>query len=873
MDATRTVGSFVEVAFPQGTIPCHSDPDLDFSYNHKNYVWATGKVDPEEARGCLKQFPPWPADLFAVTGALLETTSAYQQLANAIYPRDRPRCTEQMEDAASQLDAEWAKAIDPCSKPDTASPFGVHGRDRIVLRVIGTLWGHGALILSGVHIGKKKISDPETILARNVERISNQSPVNVISFFVERLRSEIDRSDVECILGQAYLYVSKLLQFSHLSLENIGQLDLSKHELASNSISLAALNKIVKLAIDHNQTDAMKAKSQIERDASYICAPKDHDDIFETLKYYCLIVWACRYIQYHWSILINCKRPLLLEYKISEGDDEDKGWWRAAVRLLIIADEAGKGLGFSIRMGDPHHRGRIVPPKSSAQADRGADELETRKPQAGHMCRSIWERYLKNLDAKKTKGSNGRISSGLIFPRTLTRCFDENLGAVLPKARTAQNGCTLRSLSLNFGYLPPKGRVRARWARNSHVIDTACYNILLVPYPYQIKSKYVDTATLLDGPDDWGYFKIDPHWLYSDGVDPSKFLDEVHWNRLKSAMPAGNQSRGADYCRSDEERADDESSREIYHKLFWEFLTSLIDDQPVGTIDAVVFPEASLDWYTFDYIQKAILDKHSEIKMLVCGLTSRRDYDANKSEPPTKGNFVATYIRNTVKDPAERHPTDQPRDTENVWEIAHVRSKHHRWKLDAQQLLTYAFSHRLSPDLMWWEDIYLHPREMLFAEFASGSILTTLICEDLARIEPCQIALRSVGPNLVLVLLMDSAQVIGRWPHQYAGVLTDDPGSSILTLTSFGLVRRSNFSEGLSSREIALWREPLSGRARPVPLPPGYHAQLISLRREFGFERTLDGRGDNGDSAAIWRFAGLTPIRSMIAPPGGGPDD
>ena len=162
---------------------------------------------------------------------------------------------------------------------------------------------------------------------------------------------------------------------------------------------------------------------------------------------------------------------------------------------------------------------------------------------------------------------------------------------------------------------------------------------------------------------------------------------------------------------------------------------------------------------------------------------------------------------------------------------------------------------------------------MLFAEFSPGSVVTTLICEDLARIEPCQVALRAIGPNLVLVLLMDSAQVIGRWPHQYASVFSDDPGSSVLTLTSFGLIKRSNLSENRTSREIALWREPHGGGGQAITLPVGYDAQLISIRREFCLERTLDGRGDNGDSAIAWRFAGLIPIKSPLSPPGGKADD
>lgn len=268
-----------------------------------------------------------------------------------------------------------------------------------------------------------------------------------------------------------------------------------------------------------------------------------------------------------------------------------------------------------------------------------------------------------------------------------------------------------------------------------------------------------------------------------------------------------------------------------------------------------------MDAISFSNIKENILkyEEYKSIDMIVSGLHSRFTYN-NEIK---KGNYVATCLRHW-----------DPNNSETkVWAVDDIRSKHHRWSLNKEQLQTYALSNRLDPNRIWWENIDIPPREMLFAEFSCGSIVTTLICEDLARIEPCQTALRSVGPNLTLVLLMDSAQIIGRWPAQYAGVLSDDPGTSVLTLTSFGLINRSNLSEGYDSRAIALWREPYTGKAKPILLPKGYHAQLLSIRRETVRETTLDGRGDNGDSAIVWRFSGLVPIKSDYHPPGGGPDD
>ncbi len=51
--------------------------------------------------------------------------------------------------------------------------------------------------------------------------------------------------------------------------------------------------------------------------------------------------------------------------------------------------------------------------------------------------------------------------------------------------------------------------------------------------------------------------------------------------------------------------------------------------------------------------------------------------------------------------------------------------------------------------------------------------------------------LRAVGPNLVVCLLLDGPQSKERWSTRAAAALADDPGSSVLTLTSLGMLRRA----------------------------------------------------------------------------------
>ncbi len=144
--------------------------------------------------------------------------------------------------------------------------------------------------------------------------------------------------------------------------------------------------------------------------------------------------------------------------------------------------------------------------------------------------------------------------------------------------------------------------------------------------------------------------------------------------------------------------------------------------------------------------------------------------------------------------------------------------------------------------------------------FRESSTVTTLICEDLARVDPCQEALRAIGPNLVVALLMDGAQIEGRWPHRYATVLADDPGSSVLTLTSMGLIGRANDEDAYpKSRAVASWKDSSGGR-RVLSLADGAQGILLTLVGKDVRERTLDGRFDTTGSIR-WQYAGQQPVR------------
>lgn len=164
----------------------------------------------------------------------------------------------------------------------------------------------------------------------------------------------------------------------------------------------------------------------------------------------------------------------------------------------------------------------------------------------------------------------------------------------------------------------------------------------------------------------------------------------------------------------------------------------------------------------------------------------------------------------------------------------------------------------------WWEQIDVSQRECKFFVFRHGACLAPLVCEDLARIDPVQTAIRAVGPNLVVALLMDGPQLENRWSGRYATVLADDPGCSVLSFTSLGLIARQAHRDGGTDSRIALWRQPYD-RTKELVLPWGQHALLLRLSEEWSEHILPDGRSDR-TTTARYRFKSVLPIRHPSPP-------
>ncbi len=185
--------------------------------------------------------------------------------------------------------------------------------------------------------------------------------------------------------------------------------------------------------------------------------------------------------------------------------------------------------------------------------------------------------------------------------------------------------------------------------------------------------------------------------------------------------------------------------------------------------------------------------------------------------------------------------------------------KHHRWLLSGQQINQYGLSSRLSPEVNWWENTQLGQRQLQFFSLTPSLTLCSLICEDLARQDPIAHLIRGVGPDLVIALLMDGPQLTNRWPARYATVLADDPGSSVLTLTSLGMARLCRPPGVRESRVIGLWKDAGAGPFE-IELPYDAQAVVISIERQDVEEWAADGRSDR-KMASRWALKSVFPVR------------
>jgi hypothetical protein len=242
-----------------------------------------------------------------------------------------------------------------------------------------------------------------------------------------------------------------------------------------------------------------------------------------------------------------------------------------------------------------------------------------------------------------------------------------------------------------------------------------------------------------------------------------------------------------------------------------------------GDFDGIVLPELAVTQEQFEHVRRLAVENGV---FLMSGVA-----EASPEAGKPGRNFVRVEI---------------PLAKEYVFSLPE-QDKHHRWQLDRFQIERYGLDHRLDPVRLWWECARLRSRTLNFLPLYHWLTVSVLICEDLARPDPVGDLVRAVGPNLVIALLMDASQGIERWSSRYAAALADDPGCSVLTVTSLGMTQLKPASQRTSNaRNIALWKDAKSGRPMPITLDPDAEAVVLKLKLREVEEWTADGRSDGG---------------------------
>jgi hypothetical protein len=385
------------------------------------------------------------------------------------------------------------------------------------------------------------------------------------------------------------------------------------------------------------------------------------------------------------------------------------------------------------------------------------------------------------------------------WPKSLCYNVSPEDVIVLPKSITADKGCTIRSLSHNLALVSCHTKLDPEWRLVSHENENESgLRLLLVPFPYEIPTNSFSLASKREDVKNHttlaAFFKLDQNWL--------------------------NTSTG---------------SRITGTVLAKDLIVPLIDEAkkiaggrpPHG----VILPECALDDDTTVELAQAL--KESGIEFLITGVLEAKE-TTNRCV-----NLAYTLFLDSL--------TGAPQ------------SKHHRWRIDERQAASYGltFSGDDPGNRQWWEDIDVTERRLPFYAFRKDMSLVTLICEDLARMEPAMNAIRAVGPNLVVALLMDGPQVEARWPGRYAGVLADEPGCSVLSLTCAATVDLSNHHykmgkpEAHTKRIVARWTQSRYNTSCDIEMADGANGVLLTLKSEKKHQTTLDNRSDHSQSREL----------------------
>ncbi|XBS68125.1 hypothetical protein ABK905_14815 [Acerihabitans sp. KWT182] len=356
---------------------------------------------------------------------------------------------------------------------------------------------------------------------------------------------------------------------------------------------------------------------------------------------------------------------------------------------------------------------------------------------------------------------------------------DKHFGAVHHKSAICQSGVSLNSITHHIALIKPEINLKVI-EREDGLVEKDVMNILILPWPLVIPRESFVAVTkqcMLEMEKDFGFFSYEP-------------AEKIWPNDIISAIQKATQL--------------------------------------MGDIDLVVLPECALQQQSAQALTLMLLE-HSKKYQYRCPAFISGTYE-------TGGK---TYGRNqlTMFVP----PDDENEKLVRVESDILTQNKHHRWYLDRPQIFNYKLGSILSPARKWWEYIDVGDRSLINYRCHKQSIqITPLICEDLARQDPVAPAVRALGPTLIIALLLDGAQLKNRWPGRYASFLSEDPGSSVLTVSPLGMTQRADGTGFPPSQTVAFWSEP--GHYEELTLDPDKCGIVLTLEKKQLRQWTADGR-------------------------------
>ncbi|TWI69119.1 hypothetical protein IP91_00185 [Pseudoduganella lurida] len=380
-------------------------------------------------------------------------------------------------------------------------------------------------------------------------------------------------------------------------------------------------------------------------------------------------------------------------------------------------------------------------------------------------------------------------------PVSLCVMVPPDRAVVLPKSITSSVGCTIRSLSHYLALLPPSTVLEPQWflsskGKTQDDQDASTSNtlrLLLVPFPFEVHANS---------------FKLSfPRTALGSNHVPAYFELEQRWLDTKDGPLTGQ-------------------------RLADELIIPLIKTaaEATGQVpNGIILPECALTSELAGGLVNALVG--SGIEFLITGVLDTKD-----------GKHLNRALTFAIQ-------------RDGVVAMAE-QNKHHRWRLDRGQTERYSLHFDDSLNNKWWEDIDVSQRKLPFFGLRKDMSLATLICEDLARTDPAMTAIRAVGPNLVVALLMDGPQLAVRWPGRYATVLAEDPGSAVLSFTCAAMVDRSNLLEARPTRAVGLWRDG-TNKMQEILLPEDALGMVLTLQSKAKHQNTLDNRSDNSLSRQL----------------------